>query len=67
MTYALQTTDAYRALLDRIESGEPVVATFRMANMYGTVMEIEVDGVQQGFYFNIRSDGTWDALHRGEL
>jgi len=67
MTYALQTTDAYRALLDRIESGEPVVAKFRMANMYGTVMEIEVDGMQQDFYFSITRDGTWGATHRGKI
>ena len=67
MTYELKTTDAYSALLNRIESKEPVVATFRMADVRGAVMEIEVDGVRQAFFLTINRDGTWAAMHKGDI
>ena len=67
MSYELKPNNAYAALLKRIEGESPVVATFRMATMYGAVMEIEVDGEKQEFFFSIRHDGTWSAVHRGEL
>ncbi len=65
-SFKLTTGEAWREIHEALKQDLPVDAVFLMPNIYGSVLQVRVDGSPINVHITLLRDGTWRATYYTE-
>lgn len=64
--FNITTFEAWREIHEALKQDLPVDAVFLMPNIYGSELQVRVDGSPINVYILLLRDGTWSATYYTE-